>query len=341
MNDTTIIGIDIAKNVFQLYGTNSYGKKTMIKRVSRSKLPATIALLPSCLIGMEVCGGSNYWARRFRAMGHTVKLISPQFVKPYVKTNKNDYNDAEAICEAVTRPNMRFVPIKAVEQQDIQLLHRVRSKAVKDRVALSNQIRGLLMEYGIIVRQGDVYLRKQLAYLCEEDDSDLTAQAKAIFVDLYGEYMHLDNKIMRYTNQIALIAQADERSKNLMSIPGIGEITATAMLSSVSDFKGFRNGRDLSAWIGLVPRQRSSGNKTLLLGISKRGDKYLRTLLIHGARSVVNKIKDKVDRNSLWIKRLLERNGFNKTIVAVANKNVRIAWSVITKDSSYDAAYMH
>jgi len=339
--NSRIIGIDIAKNIFQIYGTDSYGKKVLSQRVSRIKLLETVAQLPSCLIGMEACGSANYWARKFSNMGHTVKLISPQFVKPYVKSNKNDYNDAAAICEAVSRPSMRFVPIKTIRQQDIQLLHRVRSKIVKARVSLSNQIRGLLMEYGIVIPQGDLHLRKKLACLNDENNNDLTDQARTIFADLYSEYLNLELRITKYTRQIASIAQEDEQSKNLMSIPGIGEITATAIISSVGDFNSFRKGRDLSAWIGLVPRQKSSGKKNVLLGISKRGDKYLRTLLIHGARSVVNKVKDKVDQNSLWIKKLLERSGFNKTIVAVANKNARIAWSVITKGIPYNANYMH
>lgn len=341
MDNTKIIGIDIAKNVFQIYGTDSKGKKVISKRISRAKLAETVAQFPRCLIGMEACGSSNYWGRKFSKMGHTVKLMSPQFVKPYVKTNKNDYNDAEAICEAVSRVNMRFVPIKTVRQQNIQILHKIRTRLVKDKVALGNQIRGLLMEYGVILPQGDSYIRKMSVYIDSSNGNDLTEEAKYIFAELHSEFLEVESKILNYTQQIALFARDDEQSKNLMSIPGIGEITATAMIASIGDFKSFRNGRDLSAWIGLVPKQRSSGNKKVLLGISKRGDKYLRTLLIQGAKTVVNNIRDKLDQNSLWVKKLLARNGTNKTVVALANKNARIAWSVVTKNTLYSDSHMH
>jgi len=335
MNMTTL-GIDLAKNVFQLHGTNDCGKKVFSKRVSREKFADTVQQIPKSLIGMEACGSAHYWARKFTKMGHTVQLMSPQYVKPYVKTNKNDRNDAEAICEAVTRPTMRFVPIKTVGQQDIQLLHTARTKIIKDKVALGNQIRGLLMEYGVAIPQGDSSLKKALAALSDFKNSDLTEHSMFIFNELYTEFLNLELRIEDYTKKLLLISKQNEQCKSLMSIPGIGEITATALVSSIGDFNNFKNGRNLSAWIGLVPRQNSSGQKNRLLGISKRGDKYLRTLLIHGARAVVNQVKDKVDKTSLWIKKLLERNGFNKTVVAVANKNARIAWSVITKFTVYN-----
>lgn len=337
----TTIGIDLAKNVFQLHGANSFGKKVYGKRVSREKLIETVHQLPPSLIGIEACGSAHYWARKFIQMGHTVKLMSPQYVKPYVKTNKNDRNDAEAICEAVTRPTMRFVSIKTIEQQDIQLLHRVRSKIIKDKVALGNQIRGLLMEYGVAISLGDASLKNTLSDISNIKNSDLTESSMFIFTELYTEFLNLELRIEQYTKKLLLISKQNIQCKKLMSIPGIGEITSTALISSIGDFNNFKNGRNLSAWLGVVPRQNSSGQKNRLLGISKRGDKYLRTLLIHGARAVVNQVRDKNDKTSLWIKRLLETSGFNKTVVALANKNARIAWSIITKGTTYNPAHMH
>jgi transposase len=333
----TTLGIDLAKNVFQLHGANAYGKKIFSKRVGRAAFLRTLQQLPRCLIGMEACGGAYYWARQLEAMGHTVRLISPQFVKPYVKSsNKNDPNDAAAICEAVTRPHMRFVAIKSVQQQEIQLLHKVRSKLIKDKVALGNQIRGLLLEYGIAIRQGDTHLKKALADLSNiSQTSDLTDYGQGVFCDLYEEFLRLETRIDMYTKKLSLIAKQNDQCQRLMSIPGIKEITATALVSSIGNFRAFRNGRDLSAWIGLVPRHKASGQKKILLGISKKGDAYLRRLLVHGARAVVSQVKDKIDHTSLWIKQCLNRIGFNKTVVALANKNARIAWALIAKGISY------
>lgn len=338
----TVLGIDIAKNVFQLHGANAHGKMVFSKRVSRSTLLRTVQQLPVCLIAMEACGGAHYWARKFTAMGYLVKLISPQFVKPYVKTNKNDCNDAAAICEAATRLHMRFVPIKSIQQQNIQLLHKVRSKLIKDKISLSNQIRGLLLEYGIAIPQGDAALRKTLVDLSHvSQGSDLTDDAQLIFNDLYEEFLKLEKRIEIYTKKVTLLAKQDNQCQFLMSIPGIKEITATALISSIGDFHSFKNGRDLSAWIGLVPKHKASGQKRALLGISKRGDAYLRSLLIHGARAVVNQVKGKLDRTSLWIKKCLARIGFNKTVVALANKNARIAWATITKGLFYEENYIY
>jgi transposase len=291
---------------------------------------------------MEACGGAHYWARQFIAMGHIVKLISPQFVKPYVKSNKNDHNDAVAICEAATRPSMRFVPVKSIQQQDIQLLHKVRSKLIKDKVALGNQMRGLLMEYGIIMPQGDTSLRKTLVDLCYiNSNSDLTSHAHLIFKELYEEFVKLERQIDMYTRRLSLIAKHDEQCQALMSIPGIKEITATVLISSVGDFNSFKNSRDLSAWVGPVPKHKASGQKKILLRISKRGDSYLRRLLVHGARAVVSQVKDKADRISIWIRGCLSRIGFNKTVVALANKNTRIAWAIIAKGQAYETNYAH
>lgn len=247
MNMTTL-GIDLAKNVFQLHGTNDCGKKVFGKRVSREKFAEAIQQIPKNLIGMEACGSAHYWARKFTQMGHTVQLMSPQYVKPYVKTNKNDRNDAEAICEAVTRPTMRFVPIKTVEQQDIQLLHTVRTKIIKDKVALGNQIRGLLMEYGVAIPQGDSSLKKALADLPDFKNSDLTAHSLFIFNELYTEFLNLELRIEDYTKKLVLISKQNEHCKSLMSIPGIGEITATALVSSMPDNRDNCSDQKNSYW---------------------------------------------------------------------------------------------
>lgn len=337
MKDVTTLGVDLAKNIFQLHGVNNRENKVLTKRVQRHKLVEHIANLSPCLIGMEACGGSHYWARRFREFGHTVKLMSPQFVKPYVKTNKNDANDAEAICEAVGRPTMRFVPIKTVEQQDIKALHRVRSRLVGDKTQLMNQIRGLLAEYGIVMAQGISSLRRRLPDILEDAENELTMSGRELFQDLYDELCKLCERITKYDKKVSLLAKEDVRCQRLQTIPGIGNLTATAFVANVGNAEVFTKGRQLSAWLGLVPKQNSSGNKTRLLGISKRGDRYLRSLFVHGARAVLKTIGNKEDPYSLWIKQLRLRSSFNKTAVAIANKNVRIAWALLRNATVFDA----
>ena len=335
MNITTL-GIDLAKDVFQLHATDDRGKTLLTKRVKRHKLASEIAQLPICRIGMEACGGAHYWARRFQAMGHDVKLMSPQFVKPYVKSNKNDANDAEACCEAVTRPSMRFVPIKQVAQQDMQALHRVRSRLVSQRTRLTNQMRGLLAEYGIVIAQGIASVTRKIPEILEDADNELSTDGRTLFSELYEELKLLQVRIQGYEDRIKLIAKTDERCQRLQTIPGIGPITATAFLATVGDINVFTRGRQLSAYLGLVPKQSSSGNKIRLLGISKRGDRYLRCLLVHGARSAVKVADRKSDPYSSWIQRLIERCGIHKAIVAVANKNARIAWALLKNNSQFD-----
>jgi len=332
------LGIDIAKNKMQLHGVDSNGKIVLRKTLNRSQLAEFVATLPSCLIGMEACGGSNYWARCFETFGHTVKLMSPQFVKPYVKSNKNDRNDAEAICEAVTRPNMRFVPIKNIEQQDMQSLHRVRSLQLKLRAALVNQIRGLLAEYGIVLPQ---QIQNVRAYLARhlDDENELTVIARQLFTDLYEDLCSLDKRIKACDNQLKSIYEANEVCQRIGEVEGIGVVSATIMVSILStQANEFKNGREFSAWLGLVPRQCSSGGKQVLLGISKRGDRYVRSLLIHGARSVVSRASQKKDARSRWVTELRERRGFNKAIVALANKNARVVWSLIKNNQAYQKA---
>lgn len=336
MKNITTLGIDLAKDVFQLHGTDNQGNKILSKRLSRNKLASYVANLTPCLIGMEACGGSHYWARTFRAMGHEVKLMSPQFVKPYVKTNKNDHADAEAIAEAVTRPTMRFVGIKEIAHQDIQALHRYRERLVKNRTQLTNHIRGLLHEYGIIVAKGLSSLQKKLPeILTDETNQELTPMNRELFSDAYDELCALNKRIDKYTQKIEQLSKTDERCKNLSTIPGIGPITATAMIAAVGDPHVFKKGRQMSAYFGLVPKHVASGHTIRTLGISKRGDRYLRSLLIHGARSVVKTANKKTDARSLWIQQLVGRCGMNKAIVALANKNARIAWAVMTSNTTY------
>jgi len=328
------LGIDIAKRVFQLHGVDAKGKVVLKKRLSREALPNFMANLPSCTIGMESCSGSNYWARKFRSYGHEVKLMSPQYVKPYVKTNKTDANDAEAICEAVTRPNMRFVSIKSAEQQDIQSLHRYRQRVVEERTALVNQIRGLLTEYGIVIPQGIGFLRKKLPEVLEEENSEITPLSREIFIQLSEDLKGIDQKVKSLDKRIDTLCKQSEDCQRIVQIAGIGALTATALVSSIGDITTFQNGRHLSAWLGLVPREYSSGNKRMLLGISKRGDRYLRTLLIHGARAFISFAK----KRSVWLEDLVRRCGKQKAYVALANKNARIVWALLAKQTEYKPA---
>ena len=279
--------------------------------------------LAPCLIGMETCGSAHYWARELEKMGHTVKLMAPQFVKPYVKSNKNDANDAEAICEAVARPTMRFVAIKTIEQQDIQAVHRIRSELVQQRTAKGNQIRGLLSEYGLVMGQRIEVLRKALPLLLEDAENGLTIDFRTLLEGLQQDLITLDERVDEMDKKIRLLASSNEDAKRLQQIPGIGPITATALICAIGDGKQFKRGRDLAAWLGLTPRQHSSGGKDRLLGISKRGDAYLRTLLIHGARSVLRVAGNKEDPRSRWIQSLCGRRNKNIAAVALANKNAR------------------
>ena len=336
-NPIKVIGIDLAKNSFHVYGVNAAGCKVLSKKINRQQLPAFIANFPPCLIGLEACGGAHDWARRFISFGHTVRLIAPQFVKPYVKSNKNDAVDAEAICEAVQRPGMRFVPRKSLEQQDIQSLHRVRSLLVARRTAQVNQIRGLLLEYGLIIPQRVHHVRSALPEILDDGDNSLSPMFRELLRELYEELKHLDQRVVNIEQTLATISANDENCQRLLTIPGIGLLTATALVASIGDIRAFKSGRELAAWLGLVPRQHSTGGKTTLLGISKRGDTYLRTLLIHGGRAVSRVAHRHQDSRNRWIDGLKRRRGDNIAAVAVANKNARIAWAVLTKKTSYQA----
>jgi transposase len=334
----SVLGIDIAKQVFHLVGLDAHGTIVIRKRLYRAQLMAFIAQLAPTLIGMEACGGAHYWARRFREHGHEVKLMAPQFVTPYRKANKNDLRDAEAIAEAVTRPTMRFVPVKSVEQQDLQALHRVRERLMKARTALINETRGLLHEYGIIVPQGAATFRTHGLEKLATEDAKLTPQSLRLFQQLLEELGALEARVATYDAQLTQVAQTHPVCQRLMTIPGLGELTATALVAAVSDAAQFKNGRQFAAWLGLVPRQHSTGGKVRLLGISKHGDSYLRKLLVHGARSCLRWVGQKRDRRRQWVQSLMERRGWNKAAVALANKNARVAWALMSTEQVYRTA---
>ena len=331
-----VLGIDIAKSMFQLHGADYAGNAVLKKRLPRHKLATYIANLPTCTIVMESCGGANYWARVFQRSGHTVKLISPQFVKPFVKTNKNDANDAQAIVEAASRPSMNFVPIKQTAQQDIQSIHRIRTRIVKNRTALINEIRGLCLEYGIVLTPGAARVKSSLCTVIADSSNELTPSSRESMQDLYEELVEVQVRLKKLDTKIRHLCRQNESCKRILKVPGVGELTATAMIAAVSNPKDFRNGRHMSAWIGLVPRQSSSGDKQVLLGISKRGDRYLRTLLIHGARAVLSRYKDTDSDYGRWVARKKATLSHNKAAVALANKNARIIWSMLNTGEEFN-----
>jgi transposase len=313
----TTIGVDLAKSVFHVHGVDSHGKVVVRKRVPRGRFMDFMAKQAPCLVGMEACASAHYWARRTRALGHDVKLMSPQFVKPYVKGNKNDGNDAEGICEAVSRPNMRFVPVKNVEQQDVQSLHRIREQYVKNRTALINQIRGLLGEYGIVLPQGSSRVRQEVPLIVDDDENELSDFFRDLLRMQLDHLRFLEQRVDECDKKIKTLSKNNEACQRLLKVPGLGPVTVTALVSAVGNAKDFKNGRQLAAWLGLVPRQWSTGGKPRLLGISKRGDRYLRKNFVHGARSVVSRASSKESRSSRWVSGVEERRGRNVAIVAV------------------------
>lgn len=335
----TRMGIDLAKNVFQLHGVDKHEKVVCRKQLKRSQMLEMFANKAPMLIGIEACGGSHYWARELTKLGHTVKAMAPQHVKAYVKSQKNDKRDAEAICEAVSRPTMRFVSIKTEDQQDMQAIHRVRDRLVKARTALVNEVRGLLAEYGIVIAHtGIPATRRGLLEAMADAENGLTPKMRDILFELNEELSDIEARIQRYLQKIQQHCAQDERVKRIMEIEGLGPISASAIVMSVGNATQFKNGRDMAAWIGLVPKQHSSGGKEKLGGISKRGDKYLRTLLIHGARSVIRFSETKTDKRNQWINALIARRNKNVATVALANKNARIIWSILAREEHYRPA---
>jgi transposase len=330
MNAATV-GIDLAKNVFSVHAVDTEGRVVMRRSVSRAKLAPTIAALPACLIGMEGCSGSHEWARRFQAVGHTVHLMARKFVAPYRKSGKNDDNDAEAICEAVGRPNMRFVPIKTVEQQALLAIHRTRQAFVVERTAMINRIRALLMEFGIVLAQGTASVRRGVPEHLEK----LPARARRAAQDLCAHIEQLELRIAEYDRELKQIGKTDDTVRRLQSIPGIGPVTASAVVATIGNAREFRNGREFAAWLGLVPRQWSTGGKTRLGHISRWGDQYLRHLLVMGAHAVLQmagKHRDRLSRGAVSLK---QRRGHGRAMVALAAKNARILWALLRNSVSF------
>lgn len=334
MQNTTV-GLDIAKHTFHLVVLDRHQRVVRRKKLSRHKLLAYFAQHPACTVALEACATSHYWGRALQRQGHTVRLLPARAVKPYVRGNKNDYNDALAIAEACFRPGLRTVPIKSVEDQDRQALHRLREGVQRQRQRLANQLRALLAEYGLIAPQGLARLRRMLAEQLEAADNGLSDTFRALLYEGYSQLQELDAHLQAYDRRIQVQTRASEAAQRLQSIPGFGPLASSAYLNLVGDGRAYRCGRDVSAALGLVPRQHSSGDKQVLLGISKRGNRYVRTLLVHGARSVVRVAHRKTDALSRWVLQLIQRCGRNKAIVALANKLARIAWAILRQGGVY------
>jgi transposase len=331
----TSIGIDLGKTTFHLVALDEHGKIVIKQKFSRKQLLAYTANLPSSLIGIEACSGAHFLGAALRGQGHDVRLIPAQFVKPFLKSNKNDFLDAEAIAEAVARENMRFVPIKTDDQLDLQALHRVRDRLVHRRTAVINQIRGFLLERGITFAKGPAKLRQQMPAILENADENLTPRMRSLLDHLWQEWKQLNSDVERASDEIDAIADQDAACRRLRQIPGVGPLVATATVAAIGNGAAFHRGREFAAWLGLVPRQHSTGGKTQLLGISKRGNVYLRRLFIHGARAMLLRVKYDTGRLGQWAHQLELRAPRNKVIVAVANKLARIAWAVLSTGNEY------
>ncbi len=334
MAKITTVGIDLAKSVFSVHAIDEGGAVLIRKTVSRSKLVAMVAQWPACVIGMEACSGAHEWARRFQEFGHTVRIMAPRFVVPYRKSGKNDGNDAEAICEAVLRPNMRFVPVKSAEQQALLTLHRVRQGFVEERTATVNRIRGLLAEFGVVLPSRVIEVRRGAARASES----LPALARHAIADLLEHLRALDARISAYERELEQLARSSAAATRLMAINGVGPMTALATVASVGPAHEFKNGRQFAAWLGLVPRQWSTGGKTRLGHITRRGDAYLRTLLILGARAMLQMAARRTDKLSRWALAVKARCGYHKAVVAVAAKNARIIWALLASGSTFRSA---
>jgi len=332
------IGIDIGKNCFHVVVCDERGKPVERARLTRSRVAEFMVQQPASVVGMESCAGSQPLARACERMGHTVRLIAAQFVKPYLRAQKNDYNDAEAIAEAVTRPRMRFLAVRSLEQQDLQVLHRARDLLVREQTALVNQVRGFLLEYGIAVAQGKSHLYRALPAILEDATNELTPRFRELLRGLHERCSALAARLEAYDVEIGGIAAAHPLCQRLMTIPGVGPKVATALLASVGNAANFRTGRDLAAWIGLVPRQDTTGGKPKLLGIGGRGNLHLRCLLVHGARAVMTWRSRRPDALKAWAASLTSRVHINVAVCALANKIARIAWAVLRHNTVYDAS---
>ena len=337
MNITTV-GLDLAKDVFHIVGLDAHGHEKMKMRLSRNRVLKHFANHPACVIGMEACASSHYFARALRQLGHEARLIPAQYVKAYVRGQKNDTNDARAIAEAARAPSMRFVTVKTVTQQDVQSLIRLREGAISARTAAANRLRGLLGEYGLVTGKGLAALRRAVPKILEDASNGLTEVFRRLLNQERQHLLELDVHIDRLTAELTALAKQDDRVVRLQTAPGYGPIVASVFASVMGDGKQYRRGREASAAVGLVPRQHSSGGKNVLLGISKRGDRYLRSLLIHGARAVVNAAQKKDDPLSRWVNHLREKRGTNKATVALANKLTRIGWAILRHGTTYQPA---
>lgn len=331
-----VLAVDIAKEVFQVHGIRARSRSPLSRRVRRQEFLSVMRGFAPSLVVIEAGWSAHYWGREIEKLGHKVKLIAPQHVKPFVQTNKSDRNDAAAIAEAAQRPGMKFVSVKSVEQQEIQMLHRVRARCVRQRTAVCNEARGFLCEQGIVIRLGVKAVREKLKELLLDTSGDISWLFQEILRRLYDELKWLDQQVLDYDQKILQIAKAHPMCQRIQMMKGVGPLIATAMLSTVGDAQKFKNGRAFSANLGLVPRHAGTGGRNKTGSISKRGDVYVRQLLIHGARSALYSAKKRTDKHSLWCINVMERVGFNKAVVALANKNARIIWKLMTTDMSYN-----
>ena len=333
----THVGIDLAKHVFSVHGVDERGHCRLRRDLRRPQVLAFFANLGPCVLALEACASAHYWARELGKLGHEVRLINPRFVVPYRKSDKNDRNDAEAICEALTRPSMRFVAVKSPEQQALLTVHRARTLLSRQRIDLMNQIRGLLAEFGLIVSQGPAALRARLPEILEDADNALPDIARESFAELYDRWLDLERRLVDYDRRLRLLARQDTVTRRLMQLPGIGPITATAVVASAGDVGAFRNGRQFAAWLGLVPRHYASGGKGRTGRITKRGDAYVRTLLVHGARAALRSAHRREDGLGQWALAVKDRRGPNKAAVALAAKHARILWAMLTREVDYQS----
>ena len=327
------LGLDLSKNWIHVVGFDDEGCVVLRRRVRRHRLLALTVNMRACLIGMEACTGAHHLGRALQAQGHTPRLMPPQYVKPFVKTNKNDYRDAEANAEAVRRPTMRFVPLKSEAQLDLQSIHRARQRLVGRRTALINQLRAILLERGVTVPQTRRILERMLAGILADESNGLSPRMRRLIEDMRAEWRDLDSRIEAFDAELKALAQGDVTCHRLCAIPGIGVLNATALVAAVGTAAGFTRGRDLAAWLGLTPREYSTGGKQRLLGISKRGNKHLRTSLIHGARAALRPLASRQDALGHWLRGLLARAHRNVVVVALANKLARMAWAVLSGQS--------
>ena len=335
MTEIMTIGLDLAKTVFQVHGADGEGRPVLRKRLRRGQVLGFFTQLPACLVGLEACASAHYWARELQALGHKVRLIPPQYVKPFVKTNKNDAADAEAICEAVLRPTMRFAAVKSADQQSVLMLHRARELLVRQRTMLINALRGHCGEFGLIAAQGARKVAALIEVIEDPDDHRLPSLAQQALLSLVVQLREAEERIAGLEKELMAWHRSNEASLRLATIPGVGVITATALVATVGDATQFHSARQFAAWLGLVPRQQSSGGKDRLGRISKRGDGYLRRLLVHGARTVLFWSRRRKETRSDWLEAMLARRPTNVVMVAMANKTARIVWAMLSRNEAF------